>query len=100
MLGVKYALEKITGRVLSERALTSGNDFVQLAKNLSNKTLPAHFNEVKESKDREELKKGYFLVLENDVIEYSNQIYRGVKKIYTPKEIKVIMEKEKTIMVK
>jgi hypothetical protein len=99
---IKTALETITGKKVSNYAIISlGNDFIKAVKALGNENLPAHFNEVKEKGTREDVKKGYTLLTEDDVIIYKgSSLFEGINKIYSAVEISKILKNKKTILVK
>ena len=105
MSSVKYALEMVTGKKVSDYALLHEGTFIELVKSLSDKSLPFHFNDIKERTEEEELdlrnelRAGYLVVTEKDTILFDEGLYKGMKKIYTPRQIKKLLE-ENVILVK
>lgn len=98
---IKMALEKVTGIKVSDYAiLTLGNDFIKAVKKLNDKNLPVHFNDVKDPISLEDIKKGYTLLTETDVIVYNGYYYTGINRIYSPMDIKRILKEEKSLLVK
>lgn len=101
MNSIKIALEMISGQTISDYALiASGYNFSKSVENLSNNSLPVHFNEVSEGFSKDKVQEGFLLLTESDVIQYRNGIYYGVNKIYTPKEIKSLTLENQIFLVK
>lgn len=105
MSSVKYALELVTGKKVSDYALLHDGTFIQLVKSLSDKSLPLHFNDVKETSEEEEfdlrteLRAGYIVITEKDAIVFDEGLYKGITKIYTPRQVRKLSEGN-VIMVK
>lgn len=98
---INTALKLTTGNTVTNFAImASGTSTLQVAKNFANKSLPVHFNEVKEEVSREEVKNGFTLLTENDVITFNGSFYEGINRIYSGMEVNKIIKNEKTLLVK
>lgn len=97
---INTALEMTTGRRVSEMAINaSGFTVVQVAKNFSNTSLPVHFSEVKEG-SKEDIKEGFVLLTNNDVITFNGHYFQGINRIYSAREVKEIISTEENVLVK
>lgn len=94
---VSLALEKVTGEYVDpDYILSKGYNLKTMVHKMSSENERVYFMEKKDKGEIQDVKDGMILLTEHDVITAKpvddGYLYRGVKVLYSPKDIRLILE--------